>query len=259
MDAIVLSVRWSPDRIHAYNGADFAPRNSTTITTSKTLRGSICGSQRELTRARSMDAATLKTVWDLHKPCFFAPLGNMPHFAAIGIPASHVHLLDWWEESAVSVSLPSAPGDKAQDLPGSQPQASFVLTCTPAQHAANRTPFDRWQTLWASWAVTEDSRPQPNSARAPKQVYFTGDTGYRTVLPGEDEDAVPRCPAFAEVGERFGGFDLALIPIGAYEPRDMWSGLHASPADAVEIYKDIGARRAVGMHWGCVLYSVCVV
>ena len=199
-----------------------------------------------------MDAATLKTVWDLYQPRFFAPLGNMPHFAAIGIPASHVSLLDWWEESAVSVSLPPAAPKGSEGHPGDSPaKGSFVLACTPAQHTANRTPFDRWQTLWASWAVIEDSH---SAARAPKKVYFTGDTGYRTVLPGEDENAVARCPAFAEVGERFRGFDLAMIPIGAYGPRDMWSGLHASPSDAMEIFKDIRARRAIGMHWGCVSF-----
>jgi L-ascorbate metabolism protein UlaG (beta-lactamase superfamily) len=47
-----------------------------------------------------------------------------------------------------------------------------------------------------------------------KKVYFAGDTGYRTVRDGEDEDKVPVCPAFAEVGERFGGVDVALLPIG---------------------------------------------
>jgi L-ascorbate metabolism protein UlaG (beta-lactamase superfamily) len=47
-----------------------------------------------------------------------------------------------------------------------------------------------------------------------KKVYFAGDTGYRTVRDGEDEDKVPVCPAFAEVGECFGGVDVALLPIG---------------------------------------------
>jgi len=47
-----------------------------------------------------------------------------------------------------------------------------------------------------------------------KNVYFAGDTGYRAVRDGEDEDKVPVCPAFVEVGERFGGFDMALLPIG---------------------------------------------
>jgi N-acyl-phosphatidylethanolamine-hydrolysing phospholipase D len=47
-----------------------------------------------------------------------------------------------------------------------------------------------------------------------KNLYFAGDTAYRAVHNGEDESKVPVCPAFAEVGERFGGFDMALLPIG---------------------------------------------
>jgi N-acyl-phosphatidylethanolamine-hydrolysing phospholipase D len=45
-------------------------------------------------------------------------------------------------------------------------------------------------------------------------VYFAGDTGYRTVLDGENEEEVPYCPAFEEIGKTFGGFDFAMIPIG---------------------------------------------
>lgn len=46
------------------------------------------------------------------------------------------------------------------------------------------------------------------------KVFFGGDTGYRAVMDGQDEDTVPVCPAFKEIGEKFGGFDLAMIPIG---------------------------------------------
>jgi N-acyl-phosphatidylethanolamine-hydrolysing phospholipase D len=46
------------------------------------------------------------------------------------------------------------------------------------------------------------------------KVWFGGDTGYKTICEGEKESDVPICPAFKEIGERFGGFDLALIPIG---------------------------------------------
>jgi L-ascorbate metabolism protein UlaG (beta-lactamase superfamily) len=46
------------------------------------------------------------------------------------------------------------------------------------------------------------------------KVWFAGDTGYRTVKDGENEDNVPVCPAFKQIGELFGGFDLAMIPIG---------------------------------------------
>ena len=46
------------------------------------------------------------------------------------------------------------------------------------------------------------------------KVYFAGDTGYRAVGIGQDENKVPHCPAFKEIGEVFGGFDFAMIPIG---------------------------------------------
>lgn len=46
-------------------------------------------------------------------------------------------------------------------------------------------------------------------------MFFGGDTAYRTVFDGENEDEVPVCPVFKEIGEEFGGFDLAFIPIGS--------------------------------------------
>jgi len=61
---------------------------------------------------------------------------------------------------------------------------------------------------------------------------------------------VPVCPAFAEIGERFGGCDVALLPIGAYSPRAAMSNVHASPADAVRIFRDVRAKKALAMHWG---------
>ncbi|KAI0348811.1 Metallo-hydrolase/oxidoreductase, partial [Trametes cingulata] len=201
-----------------------------------------------------MDFPTLKTLFARHQPHIFAPLGNLQHLRSLGIPASHIHLRDWWDASAVSLCLPStSPATTGvQEGEGERKgvEASFTVTCTPAQHTANRTAFDRWHTLWSSWVVSEDPPSSPTVRRAARKVYFAGDTGYRTVLEGEDEETAPRCPAFKEIGERFGGFDLALLPIGAYAPRWMWSNLHASPADAVEIFKDIRAKKALAMHWG---------
>ena len=167
-----------------------------------------------------MDLNTIRAVCAQHtRPHFFAPLGNKHHLEGFGVPAARAHVLDWWEASAVSVSLPTATPSEGEGAQG-RVQAAFVLTCAPAQHTANRTPFDRWRTLWASWVVSEDlptaraDTAAPTTGRAPKTVYFGGDTGYKTVFAGEDEDALPRCPAFAEVGERFGKVDLALLPIG---------------------------------------------
>lgn len=102
----------------------------------------------------------------------------------------------------MSLSLPSKSGDVSTQL---------KFTCLPSQHIANRGLFDRFATLWGSWAVEEVLE---SSLRAPKKIWFAGDTGYRTVWEGEDESKMPVCPAFAEIGNRIGPFDLAMIPIG---------------------------------------------
>ena len=97
---------------------------------------------------------------------------------------------------------------------------------TPAQHWSARTPWDRNTTLWGGFAV-----------RAPGfSFWYSGDTG--------------ASPHFAEIGRRFGGFDLAAIPVGAYEPRWFMKDQHVDPAEAVRIFLDVGAREAIGVHWG---------
>ena len=91
----------------------------------------------------------------------------------------------------------------------------FRLTCTPAQHLSGRGLLDRFKSLWGSWAVEQIlSETASLSMNAGVKVWFAGDTGYRAVKDGENEDEVPCCPAFGEIGQKFGGFDLALIPIG---------------------------------------------
>jgi L-ascorbate metabolism protein UlaG (beta-lactamase superfamily) len=130
----------------------------------------------------------------------FVALNNATHLSnALTTPLSRIHELDWWDERLLRVALPSTADGPAVN-------AEVRLSCTPSQHVSGRTPFDRWHALWGAWFV-DDLHSQ-------KKVYFAGDTGYRTVHDGEDEEKVPVCPAFAEVGERFGGVDIALLPIG---------------------------------------------
>ena len=84
------------------------------------------------------------------------------------------------------------------------------------------------------------------------------DTGYRTVpptSPGTDDyganfSSLPHCPAFSQIGQHRGPFDLGLIPIGAYDPRFVMSPVHANPFDSVNMFVDTRCKRALGMHWG---------
>jgi N-acyl-phosphatidylethanolamine-hydrolysing phospholipase D len=108
------------------------------------------------------------------------------------------------------------------NLGGAALTAHFV----PSQHWSSRTPFDRMATLWGGFVIEHVGY----------KLWFAGDTGY-------SKD-------FADIGARFGPIDMALIPIGAYDPRWFMKSQHIDPFEAVQIFKDVKARRAVGVHWG---------
>jgi N-acyl-phosphatidylethanolamine-hydrolysing phospholipase D len=187
---------------------------------------------------------------------YFAPLGNKAWFDKCGV--ENMTELDWWESR--DVKLDTVKSDDSSARTGSvsitKSEAGGVAKggihatfgALPCQHVSARGPFDKCKTLWASWSVSSGGAT----------VYFAGDTGYRTVpdLPkGTDDYAaeyahLPVCPAFKHIGEHRGPFDLGLIPIGAYEPRWVFSNVHADPKDAVNIFVDTKCRRGLGMHWG---------
>lgn len=98
--------------------------------------------------------------------------------------------------------------------------------CLPTQHFSGRTATDTNTSLWCSWLLEMDGF----------RFYFGGDTGYGQV--------------FRDIGELFAPIDLALLPIGAYDPRWFMAPVHVAPEEAVKIHQDIGARQSVAMHWG---------
>jgi N-acyl-phosphatidylethanolamine-hydrolysing phospholipase D len=151
------------------------------------------------------------------------PLGLEEELCAMGVARSCVRVLDWWGQARVECSRGAA---------------AAVVTCVPAQHQSARGLLDRNTSLWAGFVLQAGGR----------SVYFAGDTGYRT-RPG------PPCPAFRSIGQRFGGIDLALLPIGAYSPESFMGSFHANPEDAVEMCLDVRARAALGMHWGTFLLT----
>ena len=67
-------------------------------------------------------------------------------------------------------------------------------------------------------------------------VYFAGDSGLGR--------------HFGSIRERLGAPDLALLPIGAYEPRWFMREQHMNPDDAVQAHRTLGSRRSVAMHFG---------
>ncbi|KAF8506197.1 beta-lactamase superfamily domain-containing protein [Hysterangium stoloniferum] len=183
----------------------------------------------------------------------YAPLNNNAYFNSISIPSSHYHCLDWWDANDITVELPKTASPSSKESVSGTISATFRLTCTPAQHISGRGLLDRYTTLWSSWVVESSPRQSPgyiNKESRAVKVWFGGDTGYRTVRSGEDESLLPVCPVFSEIGEKFGGFDLAFIPIGAYAPRATFSSVHCDPHDSVCIFKDIKAKRGIAMHWG---------
>jgi len=143
-------------------------------------------------------------------PLFIVPLGNKAWMAERDI--TNVVELDWWQSHTVGMT---------------------EIVLTPVQHWSGRTLNDRLKTLWGGYAVFAPDL----------HLFFTGDTGY-------SKD-------FADIRERFrareadgGGFDLALIAIGAYEPRWFMATQHVNPAEAVQIHLDVNAKCSVGIHWG---------
>ena len=118
--------------------------------------------------------------------------------------------------------------DKVEELDWWQRSAAapFPITLAPAQHFSARTPFDRNRALWGSFVFEVSG----------KRIYFAGDTGYS--------------PHFQEVRRRLGPIDLALLPIGAYEPRWFMKDIHMNPSEAAQAHLDLQAARSVAMHFG---------
>ena len=192
------------------------------------------------------DQRSIEALYRRHEPTFFAPLGVAAHLREWGV--GPIVELDWWQRATLS------PSGKAGPL---------RLTCTPARHFSGRSLFDRNSTLWASWMIEAPAAPGSDahppggdgagangvsgngastnglastSGEAPVRVYFGGDTGDGS--------------HFEKIGERLPPADVALLPIGAFQPRALMGPVHIGPEEAVRAFDALGAARAVPTHWG---------
>jgi len=104
--------------------------------------------------------------------------------------------------------------------------AGVTVHCVPAQHFSGRWVDDRDRTLWAGFVVEGPTT----------RFFHAGDSGY--------------FDGFRAIGERFGRIDIAAVPIGAYEPREMMGWVHMNPEEAVQAAVDVNANYIVPMHYG---------
>lgn len=171
-------------------------------------------------------------------------IAELPHIDAILVSHNHYDHLDDGSLARLGQRFPDAKlllpaGNElhgllagfAKTVPVIAGQAVTVagvrIVVLPAYHETSRYGFDAHQTEALGYSLR---------AAAGGSIYFAGDTAYG--------------PMFKQFRAAFGAHDVALVPIGAYEPRKEVRFIHASPEEGLRIATDVGARVAVGMHWG---------
>jgi L-ascorbate metabolism protein UlaG (beta-lactamase superfamily) len=116
------------------------------------------------------------------------------------------------------------PAERVQEFDwwqGTQ-HAGVKVTATPAQHFSGRSLTDRNSTLWASWVIESGEQ----------RIFYSGDSGY--------------FGGFKQIGERFGGFDLALMENGAYDA--YWPAVHMTPEESVQAFQDLRGKVLFSVH-----------
>ena len=106
--------------------------------------------------------------------------------------------------------------------------ADVSVTLAPMRHWSARGLTDRNKALWAAFVIDTPAG----------RIYHVGDSGYGTGR------------YFRKARERYGPFRLAILPIGAYEPRWFMSENHMNPEEAVRAFRDSGADYALAHHFG---------
>ena len=164
-----------------------------------------------------LDLETVRRLMQQKKgpPVFYVPLG-VDHWFAAHVPGAqitgqhrNVIAMDWDEHAQLSGQ-----------------QSPIDIHFLAVQHWAARSPFDRNETLWGSWAIEHPRF----------RFWFSGDFAYSKDIE--------------DIARAHGGFDLAAIAIGVYEPRWFMRRAHVDPAESVLTYRTLRARQAIGIHWG---------
>lgn len=172
-----------------------------------------------------LDLPTLKRLWARDRPRIVTSLGNDTILSGEGIDSV---ALDWGQSFV-------------QPIPGRGPQftaqcpaergrwclASYAVTVLRNHHWGSRWGSDRNRALWSAFSV---QTPQGN-------IFFGGDTGW-----GDG--------SWVTAAARAGPYRLAIIPIGAYLPREIMQNSHVGPEEALRIFRALNPGMALAVHWG---------
>jgi L-ascorbate metabolism protein UlaG (beta-lactamase superfamily) len=141
---------------------------------------------------------------------FVVPLGIGAHLERWGVAPERIVELDWGDSTRI--------GDATSPV---------TLTATPSRHFSGRRLRDAVgrgnPTLWATWVI----------AGRQHRAFFSGDTGF--------------FDGFADIGARYGPFDLTMIKIGAYG--STWPDIHVDPEQAVRAHTLLRGRVLLPIHW----------
>jgi L-ascorbate metabolism protein UlaG (beta-lactamase superfamily) len=135
---------------------------------------------------------------------WIAPLGVGGLLAGMGVTRERITELDWTEDVTLG---------------------AVTITALPARHFSGRSLWNRFETLWASFALVGPRH----------RVYYGADSG--------------EWQGFREIGEAFGPFDLTMLEIGAFDP--LWAEIHMGPEGAVRSFRALGGHGLLmPIHWG---------
>lgn len=161
-----------------------------------------------------MDLPTLKRLWRRDRPVIVTSLGNDKILNGEGITLRRG---DWGETVGVFIGCPA----NARCLPRARVRIERV------QHWSSRWGVDRNRALWSGFTVETESG----------NIFFAGDTGWGG-------------GGWAREAARHGSPRLAILPVGAYEPRDVMEINHLNPEEAVATFETLRPAMALGVHWG---------
>ena len=159
-----------------------------------------------------MDYATLRDLRNRMKQVI-CPLGIADYLSYWGYKDEQIIEMDWYESLTINFEPSTTLNTKLSTL---------NIHSLPSRHFSNRLLGKRNQTLWASFMVEAGGR----------KVYIGGDGGYDK--------------RFAQIHERFGAVDLALLENGQYNAN--WKYIHTTPEDLEKVILDLQAKQVFTIH-----------